>query len=87
MADNIRHSWIHACADGSTHSESDVIVAGSYQMSPPTDRPFKVRGVSRTAKTVRHVEIALTRAEAAKLIADWAHMAETAPPQFAVVKP
>lgn len=49
-----------------------VAVVASYQSSPKTDRPYHVTGRADTPNTVRHVQIALTRDEARKLVADFA---------------
>lgn len=47
-----------------------VASVASYQMTPRTSRPIKIRGISRTAKTNRFVTIALTENEARKMISD-----------------
>lgn len=66
-------AYIRATAD-TTNEVKGVAVVGSYQMSPPTERPFHVHGDASTAKTRRLVEVALTRAEAQRLVQDWVNM-------------
>lgn len=45
-------------------------VVASFQVTPPTDRPFIVSGVHRTERTTTHIQIALTRDEARRLADD-----------------
>lgn len=49
-----------------------VAVVASYRMTPPTPRPFRIRGTWNTARTSHEVTIALTEDEARKLVADFA---------------
>lgn len=68
-----RRLYTRATAD-LTHAVNGVAVVGSYQTAPPTDSPFKVHALLRTAKTERYIEVALTRLEARKLVEDWVSM-------------
>ena len=65
-----RTQLIEAKAD--PHSSVDgVAVVGSFRSSPPTMRPWRVRGIAHTDKTNRYVTVALTQDEAVKLVADF----------------
>jgi len=48
-----------------------VRVVASYRSSPPSERAFLVKGTAHTKNTRRYVTLALTRAEARKLVADF----------------
>jgi hypothetical protein len=48
-----------------------VASVGTFQVSPPTERPFKINAVAETDKLRRTIVIALTDAEAAKLVSDF----------------
>ena len=63
-----RSRYIECVAEDST--------AGSYQMMPPTQKPWKVRGLThgKTGSTTTYVTIALTKEQAAKLTEDWTKM-------------
>jgi hypothetical protein len=61
---------IEAVAD-ERQQVAGVAVVASFQMTPETDRPRKVRGIDHSTKYPRLVSIALTSAEARKLVADW----------------
>lgn len=72
-----RKQYVRALADPEhVTNPGGIAVVASYQSSPITDVPFKVRGIV-SASTMRRktdliVDVALTRAQAVKLCEDFA---------------
>ena len=59
---------INALPDPSrVNSDTGVAVVVSYQVTPVTNRPYKIKGVWETDKTMRQVIISLTKEEALQL--------------------
>lgn len=71
-----RRPYVRALADPDHVTQPEgIAVVASYQSSPITDVPFKVRGIIPGSQLRRKVDVivdvALTRAQAAKLVSDF----------------